>query len=136
MIRRSFSGPIRESERRPTRVILVETLRSLSAAGDALTLPQLRTLLALSARGAETLTSLAETLKLRQSRIERVCTLLVTRGLVIRVRGTSADSEVVVALSTAGRRFVDELIYDPALAVEGLLEQGPGTGVLAPNRST
>jgi DNA-binding MarR family transcriptional regulator len=134
MIRRSFSGSIREFERRTTRVILVETLRSLSAAGDALTLPQLRTLLALSARGAETVTSLAETLKLRQSRIARVCTLLVTRGLVIRARGTT-DGEMIVALSTAGRRFVGDLIYDPAFAVEGLVERGTETGVLAPNRS-
>ena len=39
MIRRSFSGSIREFERRTTRVFLVETLRSLSAAGDALPLP-------------------------------------------------------------------------------------------------
>jgi DNA-binding MarR family transcriptional regulator len=134
MIRRSFSGSIREFERRTTRVILVETLRSLSAAGDALTLPQLRTLLALSARGAETVTALAETLKMRQSRIARVCTLLVTRGLVIRARGTN-DGETVVALSTAGRRFVGDLIYDPAFA-EGLEERGTETGVLAPNRST
>lgn len=117
-------------------MILVETLRSLSSGGDALTLPQLRTLLALSTRGAETVSSLAEILKLRESRIARVCALLVTRGLVIRVRGTSTDSEVIVALSIAGRRFVDDLIYDPALAVEGLVERGPGTGVLSPNHST
>jgi DNA-binding MarR family transcriptional regulator len=136
MIRRSLSDPVREFERRTTRVILVETLRSLSTAGDALTLPQLRTLLALSARGAETVTSLAETLKLRPSRIARVCTLLVTRGLVIRTRGISTDGEVVVALSTAGRRFVDDLIYDPAFAVEDLVEREPEVEVLSPNRST
>jgi DNA-binding MarR family transcriptional regulator len=136
MIGQPLSGPARELERRTNRVILVETLRSLPSVGDALTLPQLRTLLALPTWGAITVTSLAENLKLRQSRIARVCTLLVTRGLVIRVRGTSTDNEVVIALSTAGRRFVDDLTYDPALAVEGEVEREPGTGALSSTRST
>jgi DNA-binding MarR family transcriptional regulator len=136
MVGRPLSGLARELERRTNRVVLVETLRSLSSVGDALTLPQLRTLLALPTWGAVTVTSLAENLRLRESRIARVCTLLVTRGLVIRVSGASSDGEVVIALSTAGRRFVDDLLYDPALAVEGVVEGGPRTGVLSSTRST
>jgi DNA-binding MarR family transcriptional regulator len=118
MIQRPLPHLPRGLERRTDPALVVETLRSVPFGGDALTLPQLRTLLALSARGAETAASLAEHLKLRESRIARVCALLVTRGLVIRVRGISRDADAdadaaVVTLSTAGRRFVDDLTYDP-----------------------
>jgi DNA-binding MarR family transcriptional regulator len=136
MIGQPLSGPARGLERRTNGVIVVETLRSLSSDGDALTLPQLRTLLALPTWGAVAVTSLAENLRLCPSRIARVCTLLVTRGLVIRVSGASNDGEAVIALSTAGRRFVDDLLYDPALAVEGAVERGPGTGVLSSTRAS
>ena len=137
MIGQPLSGPARELERRTNGAIVAETLRSLSSVGDALTLPQLRTLLALPTWGAVTVASLAENLRLRQSRLARVCTLLVTRGLVIRVSGASSDGEVVIALSTAGRRFVDDLLYDPVLAVEEVVERGPtGNGVLSSTRST
>jgi DNA-binding MarR family transcriptional regulator len=137
MIGRPLSAPARELERRTNRVLLAETLRSLPSVGDALTLtlPQLRTLLALPTSGAETIRSLGENLKLRESRIARVCTLLVARGLVVRVPGTSTDGEVLIGLSSAGRRFVDDLIYDPAL--EGVVERGPtGNRVLSSTCST
>lgn len=136
MIGQPLPGRARGFERRTNGVIVVETLRSLSSADDALTLPQLRTLLALPIWGAVAVTSLAESLRLRPSRIARVCTLLVTRGLVIRVSGASTDGGVVIALSTAGRRCVDDLLYDPAGAVEGGVERGPGTGILSSTRST
>jgi DNA-binding MarR family transcriptional regulator len=125
-----LSIPARELTRRTNETIVVETVRSLSSVSDALTLPQLRALLALPTGGAATVASLAENLKLRPSRIARVCTLLVMRGLVIRVSGASSDGEVVIALSTAGRRFVDDLLYDPALAVAGGVEREPRTAVL------
>jgi DNA-binding MarR family transcriptional regulator len=135
MIGLPLSGRARGFEPRTNGAIVVETLRSLSSGGDALTLPQLRTLLALPTWGAVAVTSLAENLRLPPSRITRVCTLLVTRGLVIRISGAANDGEVVIALSTAGRRFVDDLLYDPALVAEVVVERGPGTGVLPSTRS-
>lgn len=134
MIGQPLSVPARELERRTNGAIVVETLRSSSSVGDALTLPQLRTLLALPTWGTVTVASLAENLMLRRSRIARVCTLLVARGLVIRVPG--ASGEVVIALSTAGRRFVDDLLYDSALADAGGVERGPRTAVPSLLRST
>jgi DNA-binding MarR family transcriptional regulator len=65
-------------------------------------------LLSTSAQPAQ---SLAHLLAVDESAIARLCALLVTRGLVIRVSTPSRDGEVAVALSTAGRRLVDDLIY-------------------------
>jgi DNA-binding MarR family transcriptional regulator len=83
---------------------------SSSPADYALTVPQLRTLVELKSHGAKTMPSIAAALSMSESRIVRVCTDLVVRGLVIHVPGTGKDDEVVVALSTGGDRVAGDLV--------------------------
>lgn len=109
--------------RETSREIVVETLRSLPAVGDEMTLLQLRTLMLLSAPSAHSVQTLAESLRNTEASIARVCTVLVARGLVIRVPSASGHKEVLVMLSTAGRRFVDDLICHQTLEFERVIER-------------
>lgn len=104
MFGRPATGPARELEPRTSRSITLETLRSLLSISEEMTLPQVRALLLLSTRGAQTVKSLAEGLSSHEFTIDRLCTRLVTRGLLVRVPAAANPDEFVVALSTAGRR--------------------------------
>lgn len=108
-----------------SRGIVVETLRSLPAVGNEMTLLQLRTLVLLSARGAQSVPTLAAVLGVAETSIARECTVLVARGLVIRVPSASGRKEVVVMLSIAGRGFVDNLFHHQRLEFERLIERVP-----------
>jgi DNA-binding MarR family transcriptional regulator len=98
-----------------TRGLGPRTSRPTSAqtsplADEVMTVPQLRTLVELKTHGAETVSSLAAALSMSESRMVRVCSHLVVRGLVIHVPRSERDDEVVVALSTAGGRFADDVV--------------------------
>jgi len=93
------------------RPIMVDVLQSLRSVGDDMTAPQLLTLLWLSNQGSQSVKSLAEGLRLRESTIDALSPLLVARGLVIRIPSSSKPDEMALILSTAGHRLVDNLIY-------------------------
>jgi DNA-binding MarR family transcriptional regulator len=75
-----------------------------------MTPPQLRTLVELKTHGAKTMPAIAAALSMPESRIVRVCTDLVMRGLVVHVPGAERDGEVIVALTTAGDRVAGDLV--------------------------
>ena len=83
-----------------------------------MSLPQLRTLISLATEGPQTIASLADGLNLHESAIEGVAATLVTRGLVVRIPNDSGV--IVVALSTGGRRRIDDVIAHDALATARL----------------
>jgi len=103
----------RPDRRRPStrRAILADMLESLRAVGDDMPVPQLLTLLLLSSRGPQSVRSIAEGLHLREVTIAAMCPLLVARGLVIRSPDMADTAEVALILSTAGQRFVNNLLY-------------------------
>ncbi|HEY5014073.1 MAG TPA: hypothetical protein VIK61_15420 [Acidimicrobiia bacterium] len=123
MFGRPTTGPARELELRTSRSIKLETLRSLLSTSEEMSLPQVRALLLLSTHGAQTVRSLAEGLSSHEIAIDRLCSRLVTRGLVVRVPAATDADEFVVALSTAGRRIIDNAIYRQAHERERTLEQ-------------
>ena len=83
----------------------------MRAAGDDVTAQQLLTLLFLSSEGPQSVKALAGSLRLRESTIAVVYPRLVARGLVIGIPNPSNPHEIALTLSTAGHRFVDNLIY-------------------------
>ena len=103
---------------------MLETLRSLPSTGDAMSLPQLRTLISLATEGPQTIESLAEGLELHESAIEALCAVLATRGFVVRI--PSPSGAIVVALSTGGRRRIDDVISHDVRAAA----RSPATQVL------
>ena len=123
MFGRLATGPAREPELRTSRSIKLETLRSLLSTSEEMTLPQVRALLLLSTRGAQTVKSLAEGLSSHEFTIDRLCTRLVTRGLLVRVPTAADPDESVVALSTAGRRIIEDAIYRQAHERERAVKQ-------------
>jgi DNA-binding MarR family transcriptional regulator len=84
--------------------------RSLASANEDVTLPQFRTLLVLATRGPQTVTALADQLDVHASTMTRMCTRLVTRGLVVRVPSAIDRREVVITLSNTGTTLVDDVL--------------------------
>jgi DNA-binding MarR family transcriptional regulator len=126
MLGRPKSSPTPALEARTSQTIMVETLGSLTSVGEEMTVPQLRTLLSLSTRGAQDVKHLAEDLNIHEAAIGRLCTRLVARGLVVRIPTLSNHGDLV-ALSTAGHRLVDDVIYRQTLAFERVIERLPAT---------
>lgn len=95
---------------RVTGALSAITARSLSSVNEDVTLAQFRTLVALSESGPLTVTTLAERLDVHASTMTRMCTRLVTRGLVARVPSSVDRREVVIALSSTGSALVDDVM--------------------------
>lgn len=101
-------------EPRAGQAITLETLRALLSVSEEMTPQQVRALVLLSTAGAQTVASLADALSAPESTTNRACTRLVNRGLVIRVPSAANPHEFVVALSTAGRRIIDDATFRQA----------------------
>jgi DNA-binding MarR family transcriptional regulator len=99
-----------ESLMRASRALVAVTARSLSSVSAEVTLPQFRTLIVLATRGPQTVTALAENLDVHASTMTRMCTRLVTRGLVVREPSSIDRREVVITLSAAGIELVDNVM--------------------------
>jgi DNA-binding MarR family transcriptional regulator len=108
-----LSGSRRPHRRQPSTrsSILADMLQSLRAVGDDMSPPQLLALLLLSARGSQSMRSIAEGLHLGDATVAAMCPLLVERGLVIRILDNGDPPGKAVILSTAGHRFVNDVIY-------------------------
>jgi DNA-binding MarR family transcriptional regulator len=141
---------------RASRALTGITARSLTSVNEEVTLAQFRTLQALSTHGPQTVTALAEHLDVHASTMTRMCSRLVTRGLVVRLPSAVDRREVVIQLSSGGdglvndvlenRRsefvaIVDRLSVDEQTAVIEALEtfakateDGPGPAVAAMGR--
>lgn len=95
---------------RASRALGDVTARSLSSVNEDVTTAQLRTLVVLSQRGPQTVTALADQLNVHASTMTRMCTRLVSRGLVARVPSAVDRREVVISLSSTGSDLVDEVL--------------------------
>lgn len=95
---------------RATRALSGVTARSLTSVNEEVTLAQFRTLQALSTYGSQTVTALAEHLDVHASTMTRMCSRLVTRGLVVRLPSAVDRREVVIQLSPAGDGLVNDVL--------------------------
>jgi DNA-binding MarR family transcriptional regulator len=76
---------------------------------DDITLPQFRALVLLSTRGPTTVGRLAAALDVHSSTTTRLCDRLVGKRLVRRTRGRTDRRATNLALTTAGRRTVEQV---------------------------
>jgi DNA-binding MarR family transcriptional regulator len=90
-----------------SRVLVAVAARSLTAAGEDITLNQYRALVVLCGRGPQTMSALAEELECSPSAATRLCDRLVRKNLVDRTRAGSNRREVVVDVTPAGTALVD-----------------------------
>jgi DNA-binding MarR family transcriptional regulator len=108
---------------RASRALVAVTARSLSSVNDEVTLAQFRTLIVLSSQGPQTVTALAEHLDVHASTMTRMCTRLVTRGLVVRVPSAVDRREVVITLSTNGSRLVDDVLNNRRAEFDAIVQR-------------
>ena len=106
----STSDVVVDAMMRASRALVAITARSLASVNEEVTLAQFRTLVVLSTRGPQTVTALAESLDVHASTMTRMCTRLVSRGLVVRVPSAIDRREVVITLSTTGNELVDSVM--------------------------
>ena len=97
---------------RASRALTEITARSLSSISEEVTLAQFRTLQALSTHGSLTVTVLAERLDVHASTMTRMCSRLVTRGLVVRMPSAVDRREVVIELSGTGSEVVTDVMQN------------------------
>jgi DNA-binding MarR family transcriptional regulator len=89
----------------------LEMLQAARAAGDPLSLMQLRALLLLFDLGTQSAQGIADRLQVERSAVDALSPALVIRGFVIQIPHGSSDNSSAIVLSTAGRRFVTHLRY-------------------------
>ncbi|MGI5290033.1 MarR family winged helix-turn-helix transcriptional regulator [Nonomuraea polychroma] len=92
-----------------SRLLVAITARSLAAVQDRVTLPQLRMLVVLSAHGETKLVTMADLLNVNSSTAMRMADRLVTAGLIVREVNPHNRREVLMRLTSEGRRIVDEV---------------------------
>ncbi len=92
-----------------SRLLVAVAARSLSATQDTVTLPQFRLLVVLASRGDLKLAAVAEQLAVNPSTALRMVERLEGAGMLTRAANPEVRREVIVALTDAGRRVVDDV---------------------------
>jgi DNA-binding MarR family transcriptional regulator len=108
---------------RASRALTGITARSLSSVNEEVTLAQFRTLQALSTHGSQTVTALAEHLDVHASTMTRMCSRLVTRGLVMRVPSAVDRREVVIQLSGTGSELVNDVMQSRRSEFDAIVQR-------------
>ncbi|MHB8681623.1 MAG: MarR family winged helix-turn-helix transcriptional regulator [Acidimicrobiales bacterium] len=108
------------------RTMVGIAVRSLAADEEhEVTLPQYRTLVALSYGGPSRLADLAAELGVSPSTATRMCDRLVRKGLITRTRDDVDRREVNLAVTDEGRKVVDEVIERRRVEVREILKSIP-----------
>jgi DNA-binding MarR family transcriptional regulator len=110
---------------RATQAFVGLALRSLSAAGTSITLPQYRMLVTLDAKGDQNVRDLAAGLGVDRSTATRMCNRLVTTGLIDRTTDPSDRRAVVISLTGPGRSVVAAVTKSRRENVARLLRSVP-----------
>jgi DNA-binding MarR family transcriptional regulator len=108
---------------RASRALVRITVSALAAASDEVTLPQLRTLAVVAARGPQTVSALAEGLDVHASTMTRMCSRLVARGLVVRTPSEIDRREVVIALTPPGQSLVDIVLEQRHREIDAVVQR-------------
>ncbi|MFA1547162.1 MarR family winged helix-turn-helix transcriptional regulator [Actinomadura chokoriensis] len=92
-----------------SRLLVAISARSLAAVGGAVTPPQFRLLVVLSAQGPSKLVTLAGRLEVNPSTAMRMVDRLAAAGLVRREASPESGREIRIQVTAAGRGIVDDV---------------------------
>lgn len=92
-----------------SRLLVAISVRSLNAVREQLTVPQFRMLVVMTTHGETKLITLAEDLGVNSSTAMRMAERLAAAGLVERRVNPASRREVLLRLTTAGARIVNEV---------------------------
>lgn len=108
-----------------SRLIVAISARALADIDDSLTLPQLRALVVLSEREPLKLAALAATLAVNPSTAMRMVERLAAVGTVDRQANPDNRREIVLRLTPAGRRLVEEVMTRRHAEIAAMVAQMP-----------
>ena len=108
-----------------SRALVGVSARSLAAVEGTLTPTQFRTLVVLEQHGASGLKQLARRLEVQASTALRQVDRMVAAGFVRRTENERDRREVVIELTTAGRRLVARVTRRRRTAIERIVTQMP-----------
>lgn len=108
-----------------SRALVGVSARSLSAVEDAVTLSQFRTLVVLQRHGPSRLNQLAERLEVGASTALRTVDRLIAAGYVVRRENEQDRREVVIELTTHGRRLVGKVTRRRRASIERVVRAMP-----------
>jgi DNA-binding MarR family transcriptional regulator len=91
-----------------SRALIAVATRSLGAAAEETTIAQYRALVVLASRGPQRLVDLSAALGVAPSTAGRMCDRLVRKRLIRRHRARADRRAVLVSITPAGRRVVDQ----------------------------
>ena len=113
-----------------TQAFVGVALRSLQATRAGITLAQFRTLAVLGAEGEQNVRDLATLLGVDRSTATRMCSRLVTAGLIERRTDPLDGRAVVISLTRRGRKVVNDVTAARRKEIASLLR-----GVSPPRRA-
>ena len=108
-----------------TRALVSIAARSLAVAEDEVSLAQLRVLVLLDTRGAQTMSELAASLDVGPSTVTRVCDVLVDKKLIRRTQPHDNRRTVLANLTPRGRRLLDNVMERRRQLVDEALSRMP-----------
>jgi DNA-binding MarR family transcriptional regulator len=101
--------PVIEAVLRASRALVAVAARSLAGVAEEVTLPQYRALVVLASRGPQGVGPLAAALGVAPSTATRMVDRLARKGLVRRRTSSRDRRQVVLTLTAAGRRLVEDV---------------------------
>jgi DNA-binding MarR family transcriptional regulator len=104
-----------------SRSLVAVATRSLGSAAEETSIAQYRTLVVLVSRGPQRMVDLAGALDVAPSTAGRMCDRLVRKGLIRRHRARGDRRAVLVSVTSAGRRVVDEATGRRRALIAGIL---------------
>jgi DNA-binding MarR family transcriptional regulator len=106
-----------------SRALVGVSARSLAGVEDAVTLTQFRTLVVLHAHGPTRLNQLADRLQVNSSTALRTVDRMIAGRLVERRENQADRREVVIELTSRGRRVVDDVTARRRAAIEEIVKR-------------
>ncbi len=110
-----------------SRALVAIAARSLASVDRDLTLPQFRALVVLASRGSLNPAVFADVLGVHPSTATRMCDRLVTKRLITREVSPTNRREVVIGLTSRGRRIVDSVSRRRRKEITEIIETVPGS---------
>ena len=110
-----------------SRALVAIAASSIAGVADVVTVPQFRVLVMVYTRGPMNLAAVAEDLNVNPSNASRTCDKLIRADLLDRVVSEQDRRNIVLSLTTAGRRLVERVTARRRSAIEKVLRaMSPG----------
>jgi DNA-binding MarR family transcriptional regulator len=110
-----------------SRLLIAISIRSLSAVRHAVTLPQFRMLVVLATGGEAKVVAIADDLGVNPSTAMRMGERLVAKGLVDRRINPASRREVLLRVTDAGHRIVEEVTRHRRAEIARIVARMPPT---------